>query len=105
LPPEIAPQESEERGYALMVDKRGPKLRPNNGANRLIQNGRGSLVAKREGMIWLAGWLSHTLGRVVTDETGISEEFDFSLKWSPGPGENSTTFQTPTTLSDSDGSR
>jgi uncharacterized protein (TIGR03435 family) len=90
-------------GYALVVDKRGPKLQPNNGANRLIQDGRGSLVAKKEGMFWLAGCLSQMLGRVVTDETGLSGEFDFSLKWSPGPGENSTTFQTPTTPSDSDG--
>jgi uncharacterized protein (TIGR03435 family) len=54
-------------------------------------------------MFWLAGWLSQTLGRVVTDETGLREEFDFSLKWSPGPGENSTTLQAPSAPSDIDG--
>jgi hypothetical protein len=36
-------------GYALVVDKRGPKLQANNGASRLIQDGRGPWSRKRRG--------------------------------------------------------
>lgn len=82
-------------GYALVADEHGPKLGLNTDSKRLIQNGKGSLIAKKEGMTWLVGWLSQTLGRVVVDNTGLTGEFDFSLKWAPDLGENSAVGQTP----------
>jgi uncharacterized protein (TIGR03435 family) len=91
-------------GYALVVDKHGPKLQPNTGAKLSVQNRRGSLMVKKEGMAWFNGWLSQTLGRSVIDKTGLSGEFDFSLEWAPGPAENSTTTQTQTASSDNNGS-
>ena len=83
-------------GYALTVDKSGPKLHRNTDANLLIQNGKGSLIAKKEGMIWLVGWLSQKLGRAVTDNTGLSGEFDFNLQWTPDLEENPAVGQAPT---------
>ena len=83
-------------GYALVVDKNGPKLHRNTDANLLIQNGKGSLIAKKEGMTWLVGWLSQKLGSAVIDNTGLSGEFDFNLEWTPDLGENSAVGPTPT---------
>jgi len=90
-------------GYALVVDKNGPKLQRSTEANLSIQNGKGSLIAKKEGMLWLVGSLSQKLGCVVTDNTGLTGEFDFSLKWSPDPAENSGVPVTPTSIVDGDG--
>jgi uncharacterized protein (TIGR03435 family) len=90
-------------GYALVVDKRGPKLHRSTDAKPLTQSGKGSLIVKNVGMMWLVGSLSQKLGCVVTDNTGLTGEFDFSLKWTPDPGENSGVAVTPTSLLDSDG--
>jgi bla regulator protein blaR1 len=90
-------------GYALVVDKNGPKLRRSTDEKPLIQSAKGSLIAKKTGMMWLVGSLSQKLGCVVTDNTGLTGEFDFSLKWTPDPGENSGVALTPTSLLDGDG--
>lgn len=35
----------------------------------------------------LAEWLSRALGRVVIDKTDLSGEYDYTLEWTPEPGE------------------
>ena len=73
--------------YALVVEKNGSKLALNSGAERQFQPGNGSLIVKKGGTAALAAWLSRELGRVVIDKTDLSGEYDYSLEWTPEPGQ------------------
>jgi bla regulator protein blaR1 len=86
--------------YALVVAKRGPKLRaakpgdtyPNGlkgdngqpiGHGDDFHFGRGSLIAQG---IPLQAWvdvLSFQLGRTILDQTGLKGKYDFNLHWTP----------------------
>jgi len=78
--------------YGLVVDKRGLKLAVHSAGERQVGNGNGSLRVKKIGMEWLSEWLSRKLGRVVIDQTGLKEEYDFALAWSPDPEENNSDY-------------
>jgi uncharacterized protein (TIGR03435 family) len=73
--------------YALMVEKSGLKLVVHTGAEQQFRNPYGSLTVKKGGMAALATWLSRGLGRMVIDKTDLSGEYDYSLEWTPAPGE------------------
>ncbi len=76
--------------YALMVDKNGSKLVSSAAAQQQFRTGNGSLTVKKGrigGAGGLVSWLSRTLGRVVIDQTGLAGLYDYSLEWSPDPGE------------------
>jgi bla regulator protein BlaR1 len=73
--------------YALIVDKKGSKLTPYAGAESQVRNGTGSLLVRKIGMVWFTEWLSRKLGRVVIDQTGLKDEYDFALDWAPDPEE------------------
>jgi uncharacterized protein (TIGR03435 family) len=70
--------------FALVAGKGGSKLKPHAGdAGPTISVGRGVLTCQRIDMAGLADALGMQSDRTVMDETGISGEFDFTLKWSP----------------------
>jgi len=73
--------------YALVVDKKGSKLAVHTAGDSQIRNGNGSLSIKKGGMPSLAAWLSRDLGRVVIDQTGLKGEYDYTLEWTPDPGQ------------------
>jgi uncharacterized protein (TIGR03435 family) len=77
----------EESVYALVVDKNGSKMIPHTDDERQFRSRYGSLTVKKGGMGSFADWLSRQLGRVVIDKTDLKGEYDYTLEWSPEPGE------------------
>ena len=85
--------------YALVVLKSGLKVKPadpnntyNNGLKRPggVARGAGSvdtsntdLTAQAVPLSSLAGFLAQKLRRPVSDKTGLTANYDFTLKWSP----------------------
>ena len=87
--------------YALVVVKKGPKLKeakpgdtyPNGikGPDGLPHAGtmsweRGRLEAQGVSMTSLVRPLSRVLGRTVLDKTGLTGKYDFTLEWEPDDG-------------------
>jgi bla regulator protein BlaR1 len=79
--------------YALVVTKSGPKLKPNpddpTKAKPSAMLGRGSGTFTNSSMAVLAARLSEQLGRPVLDRTDLKGGYDFTLEWTPAPGEGS----------------
>jgi uncharacterized protein (TIGR03435 family) len=78
-------RESKEMpGYALVVVKRGFKLKPvePGGSDTNSKGGRvRTLTAKKTSMAQLADFVARTLGEIVVDKTGIDGVYDFELRW------------------------
>jgi uncharacterized protein (TIGR03435 family) len=49
--------------------------------------GRGQLDVDSQPLSQVVDVLSHILGRVVVDNTGLTGKYDFNLKWTPGDEE------------------
>lgn len=75
--------------YALVVSKKGTRMRAHSTGDANVRNGSGSLEVTKGTMPWLAAWLSEKLQRVVTDQTGLSGAYDYVLEWSPAANEGS----------------
>lgn len=73
--------------YGLIVDKKGSKLAVHTTGDSEMRTGNGSLSVKKGVMPGLAAWLSQQLGRVVIDQTGLQDEYDYQLEWTPDPGQ------------------
>jgi len=73
--------------YALVRDKNEAKLVQSIASEPQFGVGNGSLTAKKSRMDFLTSWLSRSLERTVIDETNLTGEYDFTLEWSPAPGE------------------
>jgi len=88
--------------YALVVAKNGPKLqqaKPGDtypkgikgpdgvGHAGVMRMGPGELTGQALPIASLAHLLSQQLGRDVLDQTGLKGNYDFTLKWTPEPGE------------------
>jgi len=77
--------------FALIVAKNGPKLTPHVGnpaqPGQRIRPGPGSLTVQQGNMAILAAQLSQQLWRAVIDKTGLQQEYDFTLKWTPESGQ------------------
>src|SRR5712671_6886644 len=71
-------------GYALVVGKKGLKIRAveGNGGNRMNW-GKGQVLAERVSMPKFADALARMLGSPVDDKTGVSGQFSFTFEWSP----------------------
>jgi len=75
-------------GYSLVVAKNGSRLVPNTGAGEYAMKVTGGLgkqvLRSTKGNIQrLVEILSRVTGRVVTDDTGLSGQYDFTLEWGP----------------------
>jgi uncharacterized protein (TIGR03435 family) len=78
----------EQRVYALVTEKSGPKLNRNSGAPGPVMNGgtgsgREVLAATKVSIPLLAFFLSSRMDRIVLDKTGLSDDYDFKLEWAP----------------------
>jgi uncharacterized protein (TIGR03435 family) len=75
--------------YALIIAKGGSRLKPAaaNGARPQERFGFGSAAASNTPIPDLAWQLSLGLGRPVLDRTGLQGSYDFTLEWTPAPGE------------------
>jgi uncharacterized protein (TIGR03435 family) len=85
--------------YNLVVAKGGQKLKPNEEAEgkrqQMMSSGRGKLAAQGMSVAALAQMLGQTLGRDVTDKTGLKGNYDFELSWTPEPGQGGAMFGGP----------
>ena len=76
----------EMQEYVLGVDKDGTKLvaeRTAPARNSGIQSACGHMAGTRATMTNLTIYLSRELGRPVLDATGLTEQYDFRLSWTP----------------------
>jgi uncharacterized protein (TIGR03435 family) len=71
--------------YELVIDSKGSKVpRPKNpAAQQTIDGAAGFLRMTRTTSATFASQLSYSLARPVTDNTGLSGQFDFVLHWTP----------------------
>ena len=77
--------------YALVVGRGGSKLTPHTGEppppGQAIRQGRGLFSINKGGVGLLAAQLERQLSRVVIDKTELKGEYDYTLEWTPEPGE------------------
>ena len=75
--------------YSLAIGKNGMKMKESEAhgsqgpGNQQIRVGRGQIDAQGMSMQMLANNLSRMTGRIVTDETGLKGQYDFTLSWTP----------------------
>jgi uncharacterized protein (TIGR03435 family) len=80
----------QKRGYALVVEKGGPKLKEDDPAVDFM-GGRGSAMIgpgrfkQATTMVGLASTLANRLGDPVEDQTGLTAKYDIDLAWTPDP--------------------
>jgi uncharacterized protein (TIGR03435 family) len=82
-------RESKEMAvYNLTVAKGGSKLAANAGEpGPMLRMGRGELSGKKVSMAMVLQVPSQQLARTVVDKTDLKGEYDFTLKWTPEPGQ------------------
>jgi bla regulator protein blaR1 len=84
--------------YALVIAKNGPKLnaaQDGSGPGPMIRMGRGQFDGKRMAMSMLVNQLAQQLGRTVIDKTGLTDQYDIVLNWTPEPGQGGGPFGGP----------
>jgi uncharacterized protein (TIGR03435 family) len=74
--------------YALQIDKGGLKMKASSGDETpAVDTGRGvnrmHIKGVAQPLTVLTQNLANRLGRVVTDQTGLSGKYDFSIEWDP----------------------
>jgi len=69
--------------FALVVGKGGPKLTASTSADSRISIGRGIFTGQKTNIAGLADALAMGSDRAIVDQTGLSGEFDITLKWNP----------------------
>ena len=73
------------QGFLLVVAKKGIKMETSKegGPSSHMSSNNTLLKAKNVSMTNIATFLTHETGRFVVDKTGLSERFNFELKWLP----------------------
>jgi uncharacterized protein (TIGR03435 family) len=74
-------EQKEYDGYALVVAKGGPRLRPNAGVSEIGTINPGRLRIMNASLAGFAGCLRSPAGRPVIDKTGIRGTYDFILSY------------------------
>jgi uncharacterized protein (TIGR03435 family) len=85
--------------YMLVIAKNGPKLQESKAGDtypngitgpgglplgpHMMRMGRGQLTGQALSMADLVRLLSRRLGRTVLDQTGLTANYDFTLRWTP----------------------
>lgn len=87
-------EKTEQSAYALVVARSGSKLQPaavkeGERARPMMRMGRGQLSGQGVPLDMLVTSLSSQLGHPVLDRTGLTGNFDFTLEWTPDPGQPS----------------
>jgi uncharacterized protein (TIGR03435 family) len=72
-------------GYALTIDKNGPKLSESKIPGPGLGFGRGRLNGRGANMRLLASQLSSQMEVPIADRTNLTALYDFTLTWSPDP--------------------
>jgi len=57
-----------------------------------MRMGRGQLTGSAAPLTLLTDALSNQLGRPVVDRTALNGKFDFTLEWTPDPGQSANLF-------------
>lgn len=70
-------------GYALVVDKNGPKMVESKNPGPGLGLHRGSLFGRGADMRLLARELSSQIEAPIADRTGLTALYDFKLEWAP----------------------
>ena len=70
-------------GYALVVDKSGPKLTESKNPGPGLGHGRGNLYGRGADMATLVKSLAEQLDSPVANRTGLKALYDFTLTWTP----------------------
>lgn len=94
----------QQKGYALTVDKGGPKCPEDDPAKAFVGGGRGVMALRRGGggikrvmtMAELASYLSSVGYGQVQDNTGLTAKYDIQLSWAPDPAFEQPIGQPPT---------
>jgi bla regulator protein blaR1 len=77
--------------YAMMVAKNGSKLKPHPVDSTEVKPfgrfGHGSATFTNSSLAGFAVQLSMNLGRPIVDQTDLKGRYDFTLEWTPAPGE------------------
>ena len=77
----------EQSGFALVVDKGGPKLAQHDAEDKdhppIAPTGPGKFQATNVHMNYLALFLSRIVDRPIVDKTGLSAFYDFKLEFAP----------------------
>ena len=68
-------------GYALVLAKGGPKLKPAAGEPKPGGMYPGGMRFDNVSMAGLAGWLSYPVGRPVMDRTGVAGNYDVTVEY------------------------
>ena len=77
-------ESKEVSGYALVVAKRGFKLKPVEAGGSSINTNGGRVItlrAKKASMAALADLVARNLGAMVVDRTGLEGVYDFEMRW------------------------
>ncbi|HEX5283387.1 MAG TPA: TIGR03435 family protein, partial [Bryocella sp.] len=91
----VHPEQRSFPAFALRIAKGGPKLQRANDTEIINEDGvkgyhslvtrsrRGVLEGKNFSMPELARILEHAAGRIIVDETDLTDRYDFLLQWTP----------------------
>lgn len=92
--------------YAITIAKGGPKLTPHQGPAGILPGfglGRGLLSVQNSTMAEFAGFLqAQVLDQPVVDQTGLTDRFDFSAKYTPDASQLTPGAPAPPVSNDAD---
>ncbi len=74
--------------YELVVAREGPRVKTANADERpAFEVTRGRIWSRAVPLEYLAGNLAYLLGRPVIDKTGLSAKYDYTVNYTPDPGQ------------------
>ena len=83
--------------YALVAARGGAKIKPDEAGQGQTSGGNGKFTATKVSMGHFADLLARQTGFPVTDQTGLTGVYTFTLQWDPAAGLNVGPSDTPAT--------